>query len=515
MKRLQTCCGMVALLISLLVQGAAPDDEFVRVYNLIQRADALAETGQSKTAHQTYSEAQAGLLGMQKDHPGWNEKVIQFRLRYVAEKLNELAVREKPASAVATENQATESVEGSQAMANQTKLLHEQVRQLTAQKELLEAKLKESWSARPATADPWELARAEERNKSLQKEIELLKVKLEKGEAKPDERVDAEVFKETEKALAAAQRKLAQQKEILTTNALVLSVLRDALRLAKEENADLQRHRDDLQRKLDVVTRQLQESQPPGQFQNVKQLMDQLTVLRARLAALEARKVPYSREEWALLNSLATAPATSGPASGKRSGNESAAGAGLLMAEAERAVSARRFDDAARKYQEVLRSDGKNARVLAHLAAVQMEQNRLPEAEGNLRRALSGAPKDALSLTLLGRLKVRQRKFDEALEVLSQAAQMDPHNAETFQYLALTLAEKGLRAPAEAAFRRVIDLAPGHGGAHYQLAVLYATQPPPAFELARWHYQKAIEAGHAKNPALEKMLNESGVASPK
>ena len=36
--------------------------------------------------------------------------------------------------------------------------------------------------------------------------------------------------------------------------------------------------------------------------------------------------------------------------------------------------------------------------------------------------------------------------------------------------------------------------------------MVYITQQPPLVELARWHYQKALAAGHPHNPELEKML---------
>ncbi|MDB6039426.1 MAG: Tetratricopeptide 2 repeat protein, partial [Verrucomicrobiales bacterium] len=42
-------------------------------------------------------------------------------------------------------------------------------------------------------------------------------------------------------------------------------------------------------------------------------------------------------------------------------------------------------------------------------------------------------------------------------------------------------------------------------------AVIYATQQPPALELARYHYQKALNAGHPKNPQLEAMLEKKEV----
>jgi hypothetical protein len=40
--------------------------------------------------------------------------------------------------------------------------------------------------------------------------------------------------------------------------------------------------------------------------------------------------------------------------------------------------------------------------------------------------------------------------------------------------------------------------------------VIYLTQQPPLPELARWHYQKAIEAGQPRNPEMEKSLAEKG-----
>ena len=110
-------------------------------------------------------------------------------------------------------------------------------------------------------------------------------------------------------------------------------------------------------------------------------------------------------------------------------------------------------------------------------------------------------------MSVLGILKVRQEKYDEALDALSRAAQLDPENADTFQYLGVALTKKGLREPAEAAFRRAIKLAPGHADAHHHLAVIYATRRPPSLEMARWHYQKALETGHPKDPTLERILS--------
>ena len=46
----------------------------------------------------------------------------------------------------------------------------------------------------------------------------------------------------------------------------------------------------------------------------------------------------------------------------------------------------------------------------------------------------------------------------------------------------------------------------GNAKAIHNLAVLYAAQQPPALELARWHYQKALEGGHVKDRKFDQML---------
>src|SRR4029077_2638436 len=104
--------------------------------------------------------------------------------------------------------------------------------------------------------------------------------------------------------------------------------------------------------------------------------------------------------------------------------------------------------------------------------------------EINLKAALALEPEDAYSLSVLGNLKFRQGKYDDALDALGRAAKLDPQNPEIQNYLGLTLSEKGLRGPAETALRKAIQLQPDYASAHNNLAVIYITQNPPAVELA-------------------------------
>jgi Tfp pilus assembly protein PilF len=74
----------------------------------------------------------------------------------------------------------------------------------------------------------------------------------------------------------------------------------------------------------------------------------------------------------------------------------------------------------------------------------------------------------------------------------------------------VTLSQKGQRAPAEAALRRAVQLDPNYAEAHHNLAIVYATQTPPYMELAKYHYDRARQAGQPANPDLEKLLQTRG-----
>ena len=127
-----------------------------------------------------------------------------------------------------------------------------------------------------------------------------------------------------------------------------------------------------------------------------------------------------------------------------------------------------------------------------------------------IRAALAQNPNDAYDLSILGHLQFLQGKYDDALDTLGRAAKIDPQNAEIQNYLGVTLAQKGLRAQAETALRKAVQIDPDYGPAHNNLAVVYISQQPPLVELARWHYEKALAVGQPRNPDLEKVLSEKG-----
>ncbi len=243
-------------------------------------------------------------------------------------------------------------------------------------------------------------------------------------------------------------------------------------------------------------------------------LNDEVGALRSRLAVLDASPVPYTDEELALLKTAI--PVAANPDAEKKSISEMPAGTAELVASAQQHFAAQEYDAAEADYLKILDRDQNNGIALANLATIELQQGKLDDAEKHITAALAQTPDDAYNLSTLGYLKFRQEKYDDALKALSRAEQIDPNNPEIENYLGVTLSHQGQRKAAETALRRAIQLNPNYAPAHNNLAVIYLSQTPPLPQLARWHYQKALDAGEPRNPELEKMLADQGapVAAP-
>lgn len=553
---------MLALAFGVVVRAEGPDDQYVKIYNMIRQADDLSQTGQRRSAYQEYEQAKKALEDLAKAYPDWRRSLIEFRLNYINAKLAQFGP--PPAAPTTTPSPGgTNLLEAPLAAGeatNQINALATQVRALTADKTMLEAKLREALAAQPATVEPRELAKAEERIRSLQKENELLKLSLQQDQSKMAKMASPTALEAAQKALAEANRKLAEQnqtiaaltqeKQVLQSRlaaapaapaaapkttaapakAAVTPPTSDQFDLLQAENEFLKKRIADLENKVQSTAPSKSSKAAPNSDNGAAanksektknnqaadesgQLNRQLAALQARLDVLDARKTPYSPEELAMFK--APEPATAPhPAEEKtvattvKSGTHSLpAGAGALVAEARQAFAGKHYLEAEQKYMEVLKLDENNVSTLGDLAAIQLEENRLDDAAANLKRALALDSNDAFNLRLWGILKFRQHDYDTALDALSRSAKIDPNNADTQNYLGITLSQKGQRDAAEAALRKAIQLDPNNAGAHHNLAIVYATQKPPFLALARYHYQKALALGHPRNAELEKMLD--------
>jgi tetratricopeptide (TPR) repeat protein len=272
----------------------------------------------------------------------------------------------------------------------------------------------------------------------------------------------------------------------------------------KEANAQI----DSLKGSGATISQKKSSSKSDAAEAEIAALNDNLKNARARLAVAEAQAVPYSAEELALFRQPVPTVATVVPV--RKSIKELPSGTAELVASAQKHFARKEFDLAEADYHKILERDPNNALALANLATIELQQNKLDEAGKHIEAALAQSPDDAYNLATLGYLKFRQEKYDDALNALSRAAKLDPQNPEIQNYLGVTLSHKGLRAQGETALRKAIQLNPAYAPAHNNLAVIYLNQNPPLPQLARWHYQKALDNGQPRNPDLEKMLAEKG-----
>src|SRR6266478_6824306 len=84
---------LVALLVVAAVMAFSPspargqDDEYLRILDLVEQADASNTNGPTGPALAKYQEAQTALRSFQRAYPDWNAKVVSYRLNYLAAKL--------------------------------------------------------------------------------------------------------------------------------------------------------------------------------------------------------------------------------------------------------------------------------------------------------------------------------------------------------------------------------------------------------------------------------------------
>jgi tetratricopeptide (TPR) repeat protein len=385
--------------------------------------------------------------------------------------------------------------------------LQEQIRTLNAANVELANRLKEALSIQPAAVSPRELAKAEERIVALEKERDLLKVNLEQATgSKPELTAPATPNKAlTEaKALIAEQKKeIARLREKTTTLQKSLLAAQNEVRLRMKELADAEAHGDAALLAAHAALREAEK---------------QRDELAARTALAKTNddtakpSVPLADSFRPVIpaNSPPAAPAITNAPLPVRTGHsikELPPGAGALMADAMRAMDARDYARAEATYREILRQDENNVYVLAYLAQTQLAAGQLEDGEKTVLKAVKLDPQDAGSLYLMGILRFRQQRLDDALEALNASAKYNPTNSGTQTYLGCVLEEKGQHAQAETTLRRALELDPKEPDAHYYLAVVYASENPPFLALGQWHYDRAVALGHPKSPELEKKLS--------
>jgi Flp pilus assembly protein TadD/predicted nucleic acid-binding Zn-ribbon protein len=165
-----------------------------------------------------------------------------------------------------------------------------------------------------------------------------------------------------------------------------------------------------------------------------------------------------------------------------------------------------KYDESAAKYQSIIDKYPESLYAWSNLGVVRFQQGKFDDALKALQQAVKLSPTDAFSYSNLGIVYYQLNQFENAIDALNAAKALDPNDPKTHNYLGCACSQKGWSEVAEKEFRKAIELDPNFGDAHFNLALVYATQKPPLLELARREYNRALELGIAKDPRLEKLL---------
>lgn len=176
-------------------------------------------------------------------------------------------------------------------------------------------------------------------------------------------------------------------------------------------------------------------------------------------------------------------------------------------AEGNAAFAKKDLAGARRAYTRVLDLVPDNLLGLVNLGVVEFSAGNHARAEELLKKAVSLRIETAAAWQTLGIIYMDQERFDEALAALAQAVVQDPHNSRARNYLGVVIGRKGWVDGAQSELRHAVELDPNYADAHYNLAVFYLEEKPPATELARRHYYRAVELGAEKDKAMEKVFN--------
>ena len=155
--------------------------------------------------------------------------------------------------------------------------------------------------------------------------------------------------------------------------------------------------------------------------------------------------------------------------------------------------------EARNSYNEVLKKSSKNIDAMLGLARLDMQLNRMTDAEARLHKAQKIAPKNPQVAAALGQFHAAQRDWPRALEQMRTARALSPYEPTYAFQLGVVQAQSGDVDAALTSFTEAV----GAAEAHYNLAVILQEQGQSAE--AENHLQQAL-ALKSNLPQAQKLL---------
>jgi Tfp pilus assembly protein PilF len=179
-----------------------------------------------------------------------------------------------------------------------------------------------------------------------------------------------------------------------------------------------------------------------------------------------------------------------------------------VAAEAAKKYAQQQLPEAEKGFQEALRLDPSNIEYLNRLASIKTRLGKSAEAEALLKESLQHQLENPTAWLLLGMNQLEEHQNEKAFASLVQAALYAPKNAHAQNYLGIAAERNHWNDISESSLRKAVELDPNYADAHFNLAVYYLQLTPPLIEVARRHYQRALDLGTPRDPKIDEMMKQ-------
>ncbi|MGZ8842382.1 MAG: tetratricopeptide repeat protein [Pyrinomonadaceae bacterium] len=207
----------------------------------------------------------------------------------------------------------------------------------------------------------------------------------------------------------------------------------------------------------------------PGEYELAVEIdLHEVSRTRIFLSSLHA---PYGLQQDIVFDYQPSGDPTKSPTVSASDTHDRNAANKRLFKKAEDAVAAKDYDQAISFLKQIVANDKADYQAQSILGTLLASQGKYDEAEQAYLAALSAKPTFAPALLDFGRLRLRQKKFAEAIDTLTRLVELQPDSGEANLLLGDAYAQMDQRPKAIPYLHSAAKL--GYPEAHLRLAWIY------------------------------------------
>ncbi len=180
------------------------------------------------------------------------------------------------------------------------------------------------------------------------------------------------------------------------------------------------------------------------------------------------------------------------------------------LRKAQEAIKKKEYKEATALLRQILAGDQKDFVVWTELGTAQYKQGDTGEAEKSYLSALQEKPSFLLALLNLGKLRMSEKKFESAIEVLSRAVEAQPKSSDANYFLGESYLQIKKGSKAVSYFEEALRLDPiEKAEAHIRLAALYKAAGLKDRAVAEYEKFLAKKPDYPDRKQLEQYISEN------